>query len=736
MDYVTALNLLGVPEGATPREVEIAYRQKWEELQKWGREAPTEALRTQCWQTLEQLTRAREVLLHPDAEDETEFRPPSAPPSSDSWLEDWEANRTQQRSSDPTIPVPTGSGSYKPPPAQAKLRVEENGRLIKNLVLGASFTVGRSEDNTLALDHMQFSRHHFRFDPQDGGHVLVDLGSLNGTMVNNQPVVRHLLCDGDVVQVGPIAMTYLAPQGPSERQVSGRVTVPNGGSKRLIAFLIVLLLALVGLFSVRHKVKAWLASGSGDSTDIAGNGETRELRVEIAELNVEDRDLVNVKVLEVQGRLQVYGGRLDQIRVGDQVVPVQADGSFAASVALDEGENSLLIDTGHGHHALSIIVDVVEPHVRASVQDDVVSVKSNEILRSLQVGNAPLREVEGMIHRLPVVRLPIDQTLVVRAFDRAGNESGASVFLPALPVDREQRRTADSLGVPLCLRTELGMGLVLIPAGDVQSGSPEGEDGRFLNEHLRELTVSRAFYMKATEVSQAEYAAVMGESPAFFKSAGLDAAVESVSWYDAVRFCNRLSELEGLEPVYAISGQMPDAQDEVEALDVKLLGIERTGYRLPTEAEWELACRAGANEALFTGPMKILGALFAPELDEIAWYGGNARADYEGAVDSSTWEEKQYQHRHAGVKLVARKQPNRWGLFDTLGNVWEWCWDFESETPDGSLDPVGPADGTLRIVRGGSWIDSARDCRCARRRGNDPSARSSRIGFRPVRTVP
>jgi formylglycine-generating enzyme required for sulfatase activity len=181
-------------------------------------------------------------------------------------------------------------------------------------------------------------------------------------------------------------------------------------------------------------------------------------------------------------------------------------------------------------------------------------------------------------------------------------------------------------------------------------------------------------------VTQALYAQVTGRRPSSVERDRLP--VEGVSWLDAVRFCNALSELEGLAPAYRL-----DAEAEAVEWDGSA-----DGYRLPTEAEWEHACRAGT-----TGPR--YGAL-----DEIAWHRGNS------------------QER---IHEVGGKQPNAWGLYDMLGNVWEWCWDvYDAEVY-----------GTYRVLRGGGWFDEPWSCRASVRRRSHPTFQIDDVGFRIARSI-
>jgi formylglycine-generating enzyme required for sulfatase activity len=192
------------------------------------------------------------------------------------------------------------------------------------------------------------------------------------------------------------------------------------------------------------------------------------------------------------------------------------------------------------------------------------------------------------------------------------------------------------------------------------------------------------------EVRQAEYQAVMGNNPSSFKGASLP--VETVSWYDAVEYCNARSRREGLAPAYTINGTAISWNRNAN------------GYRLPTEAEWEYACRAGTATPYSSGN----------SIYNAGWYDDNGGKT-----------------THA----VGTKQANPWGLCDMHGNVFEWCWDWYGVYGTAAqTDPAGPSSGTLRVRRGGSWNDSDRYIRSAFRIYNIPSNRSSYLGFRVCRS--
>jgi formylglycine-generating enzyme required for sulfatase activity len=233
----------------------------------------------------------------------------------------------------------------------------------------------------------------------------------------------------------------------------------------------------------------------------------------------------------------------------------------------------------------------------------------------------------------------------------------------------------------------LGMKFVRIQPGEFSMGSTENEDEK--PPHLVKIT--RPFYLGDREVTQGQYQAVMGENPSHFKGSD-DLPVEEVSWLDAVSFCNKLGEKEGRTPCYRIDG------DRVSV-------VAGNGYRLPTEAEWEYACRAGSTTRYPFGDNEA-------ELGEYAWFDGNA-----------------------GNKThpVGQKRPNRWGLYDMLGSVWEWCQDgydagYYATSPP--ADPPGPSGAPSRVFRGGSWYLNPTRCCPAYRGRFAPVFREDFLGFR------
>ena len=251
----------------------------------------------------------------------------------------------------------------------------------------------------------------------------------------------------------------------------------------------------------------------------------------------------------------------------------------------------------------------------------------------------------------------------------------------------------------------VGMRFVRIPAGKF----PMGSDSNLAFPHERPVTqvqIRSAFWMGKYEVTQQQWRSVMGTNPSRIENCGPDCPVVSVSWYGVQRFIRRLNAME-----------------------------RRARYRLPTEAEWAYAARAGTSTDTPAGNLQIHGMRNAPLLDGIAWYGGNSGVEYGGAWDCLDWGEKQYPSSWCGPHPVGEKEPNAFGLHDMLGNVSEWVRDRYGEYPGGSLtDPTGPAGGSPRVVRGCGWNDFARFCRSSYRIWNDPGIRSSNLGFRLLRT--
>ena len=218
------------------------------------------------------------------------------------------------------------------------------------------------------------------------------------------------------------------------------------------------------------------------------------------------------------------------------------------------------------------------------------------------------------------------------------------------------------------------MEFVYVKPASFMMGSPSSKQGRGSYEKQHRVTLTKGYYLQTTEVTQGQWRAIMGNNPSRFSNCGDGCPVEKVSWNDVQAFISKLNRKEGTNR-----------------------------YRLPTEAEWEYAARAGSTSRFCFGDDE-------DRLSEYAWYVRNS-----GGKTHS----------------VAQKKPNAWILYDMHGNVWEWCQDWYSDYPSGSVtDPTGPSSGSSRVYRGGCWLNLAGLCRSANRLWYLPGYRSHRLGFR------
>jgi formylglycine-generating enzyme required for sulfatase activity len=270
---------------------------------------------------------------------------------------------------------------------------------------------------------------------------------------------------------------------------------------------------------------------------------------------------------------------------------------------------------------------------------------------------------------------------------------------PTQPTTTQQQATAQTTqpattGQPT-VQPEIPVvnSMIRINGGTFTMGSPNNEPGRGEGETQHQVTLD-GFYMSKYEITQKEYQEVMGTNPSYYKGDNLP--VENVTWYDAIEYCNKRSQKEGLTAAYTINGNRVT------------LNLKANGYRLPTEAEWEYACRAGTTTAFNNGNNN------AASLDAIAWYKSNSGNR---------------------TRQVGLKTPNAWGLYDMHGNVREWCWDWAGNYSIFSTrNPTGPASGDRRVARGGDLtIEEPRLLRSAVRLSSKPDEKFANIGFRVVR---
>ena len=347
-----------------------------------------------------------------------------------------------------------------------------------------------------------------------------------------------------------------------------------------------------------------------------------------------------------------------ELAPGRYLIELSADGydSQSETIELKRGENlrktwSLEQQTG----GLQFMIDPVDAKVSLKRGSQTVETWTGlKILKNLAVGTYQITaEMNGFETKTQTVTITKDKT-------------------QAVELKLEKSKAISATGKTYT--NSIGMEFVLIPSGTFKMGSSNGESDE---KPIHSVTISEAFYMGKYEVTQKEWKAVMGDNPSSFKGDKLP--VEQVSWNDIQEFIKKLNQKEG-----------------------------GTKYRLPTEAEWEYAARAGSNSKWSFGDNES-------QLGDYAWYGSNSNSQ---------------------THPVGQKKPNKYGLYDVHGNVWEWVQDwydsnYYSSSP--KTDSKGPSSGSYRVLRGGGWNYNAVDARSADRGNSYPGSRYSDIGFRLVR---
>ncbi len=287
-----------------------------------------------------------------------------------------------------------------------------------------------------------------------------------------------------------------------------------------------------------------------------------------------------------------------------------------------------------------------------------------------------------------------------------------------------------------CAKDGSGIEWCRIPAGCYRMGSPTTEACRnSTDETQHEVTLTRSFEIMATEVTQKQYQAVMGNNPSHFKYCGTNCPVEGVGWHQAVAFCNELSKARGKKLCYTCtgSGSTLSCKEAAGSSGKDIYGCE--GYRLPTDAEWEYSYRAGTSTALYNGTIRVSECYPCSGSNtgahQIGWSCANSKVTYTGCSSSACGSCTACR----GTNVVGSKLPNGWGLYDMAGNVWEWCHD-PAQANLGSTSVVNPvgSGSSSRVLRGGAWDQFAERLRAAYRSSYTPNHQPNSYGFRCVRT--
>jgi formylglycine-generating enzyme required for sulfatase activity len=418
---------------------------------------------------------------------------------------------------------------------------------------------------------------------------------------------------------------------------------------------------------------------------------------------------------------QVRGSRRGVTQVDVSSLPEQT-GVLLSCRAGEFSFESKSYGTGHGAFFFEVIEGLKGP---AHDEDDDITWES---LRSFVRKRVPskVREVfgkDGGQQNPNEIGNLNGAPIVLTRIERARIENRPSKTESPPMVRSENRPSNDSPQSEKVLTNSIGMKLALIPAGEFQMGATDGED-RAVNDEKPQhrVRITKPFYLGRYEVTQREFERVMGRNPSYFSARGggnesissQDTSrfpVESVSWYDAVEFCNKLSERENRPAYYRLANVERDEDGLIKAAEVSV--ESGNGYRLPTEAEWEYACRAGT-----TTPFHFGSSL------------NGAEANCDGKFPYGTAGKGQYFER---TTTVGSYTPNRFRLYNMHGNVQEWCWDWYAEnyyTKSLERNPTGPPTGSLRVIRGGGWSYFAVYCRCAYRNANSPTGRDFSSGFR------
>lgn len=365
-------------------------------------------------------------------------------------------------------------------------------------------------------------------------------------------------------------------------------------------------------------------------------------------------------------------GNSKEVSAGMYRVEVKKDGYYEQSrtVNVEKGKNkteSFTLEQKTGK--LQFVVEPMEAQVTLKQNGSTVqSWNGSKYISSIAIGNYTIStSLSGYTNQTKQVKINLDETAKVNIKLEKGNSNLAN--------GQDLRNGSENM--------------IFVQGGTFQMGSNDGDNDE---KPIHSVTVSD-FYIGKYEVTQKEWQEVTGNNPSYFKGDNLP--VEQVSWYDAVEFCNKKSEKEGLQKCYSGSGK-----------NIKC-DFSKNGYRLPTEAEWEYAAHGGNKSRNY----KYSGS---NTIGDVAWYTDNSNSK---------------------THNVGTKQANELGIYDMTGNVWEWCWDWKgSYSSNLQANPKGASSGSVRVDRGGGWDRNARYCRVANRGGSFPDYSDGNMGFRLLRS--